>query len=166
MARGMTYPPVRRAGGEGARVSSKRSESPGRSAFAPAEVAPRKLSQLPPPAPGLGSPGASAAANALGLGFRGSSAAARATARGPSSASSRRARRSRWSQRAMVCAGGWAPAFSVGAASPGPRLPAPRSAGRAKGRVCPSPLVWSSHTPRREPVFFPPTKIWRGGRRE
>lgn len=53
-------------------------------------------------APGLGLPGASAAAGAHGLGFRGSAAAARARARGPSGASSRRAQRSCSSQRAIV----------------------------------------------------------------
>lgn len=130
-----------------------------RRAFAPAELAPRKVFRSPasprawaylghrrprvrmalgsggrqqPRAPGPGAPPEHHPAGR----------SAPAPVNGPSSAPCR-----------------WEPTLSVGAASPGPRLLAPRSAGRADRRVCPSPLGSSSRAPWREAVFFPPTKI-------
>lgn len=130
-----------------------------RRAFAPAEVAPRKVFRSPPSPraraylghrqprvrPALGS-GGRQQPRAPGPGAPPEHHPAGRCAPAPVNRPSPAPRR-------------WEPAFSVGAASPSARLLAPRSAGRADGRVCPSPLGSSSRAPRREDVFSPPTKI-------
>lgn len=163
------------------RGPAKRSELAGRSAFAPAQAALRKLFQpspippQPPPAPpepGSVSPEAAAfaAAEALGPGVRGSAATTGAASRRPSGASSCPGAGSRRTQPAIVSARRLA-AGALGARSPAraSRLPPPRRAappggGRAKGRVCPASRG-SPCAPRRRAVFFPPTekKGKRGG---
>lgn len=152
-------PPARGAG----RTGQQNAGMSLRRAFAPAEVAPRKVFRSPPSPraraylghrrprvrPALGS-GGRQQPRAPGPGAPPEHHPAGRCAPAPVNRPSPAPRR-------------WEPAFSAGAASPSPRLLAPRSAGRADGRVCPSPLGSSLRAPRREAVFSPPTKICKAG---
>lgn len=159
-------PPARGAGGP-----AKRRELAGRSAFAPAQVARRKLFQRPrPPEPGSVSPEATAfaAADALGPRAPGSAATAGAASGRPSGASSCPARAPAQLSRPSSAPGGSQRAPFARAARPAPRacprLPAPRrrAGGGLTGGCVPLPAALVRA--RRRPVFSPPTE--KSGKRE